>query len=553
MSTNSQHISRQQLNAAFLRLVVKALGYIVTMKGPVTATDILAAKNVMSDLTTQDLPSELIDAEWASVARNRQATLGEIASFAPHLPDEYKEWMVTVCVRFVRAISISPQAAQLAIAEIANALRILPERSQRVPSPTATSVTSKSIAFNIISIVIILVALYLGDYAYDSYHYNNGFQAAMRAECSYALGELDPVLSTSILGVPSGIPNPAQFAAAEIAEQCGELSAAQISLANDRFARALSILMKIDESDSPPHIYSGAQDLMHSIIETTAPILLADHETCGTDDTVPLTELFGTDTNAIAEFFFGCARVYESGEASARRLFGEDAVTQSRAFDTYVQTLASYPDSTVAMKIEQVLLASSLTCGRTQALLREESIVAREAFIDVLYQTCGSMYEEMQDYVNAVRLYEEYLDRFAEHPQVVEVSTALARSLFQRSLALGAPEIPEPVRSGDTRSGSTVVTIQNDTPEDMVISFSGVESRIEKLNACTKCQTFSQESVAECLNLGPTGTYTLTPGTYDVTVNAAGNAKVLPFRGTWDLRSGSKYSNCFYIVRNIFP
>jgi hypothetical protein len=44
------------------------------------------------------------------------------------------------------------------------------------------------------------------------------------------------------------------------------------------------------------------------------------------------------------------------------------------------------------------------------------------------------------------------------------------------------------------------------------------------------------------------GEYAVKPGKYEVVVLSSDSSRVTPFKGTWDLSGGDKYSNCFYIV-----
>jgi hypothetical protein len=119
--------------------------------------------------------------------------------------------------------------------------------------------------------------------------------------------------------------------------------------------------------------------------------------------------------------------------------------------------------------------------------------------------------------------------------------------------ASGAGEIAAPERSGSTDSASTLVVIQNDSPERLRLVFSGPEARIEELETCGACARYSLVGPAFCPEKGPIGRYTLQPGEYEVLVEAISDEGVTPFTGTWPLGEGGEYYTCFFIVTTLGP
>lgn len=480
-----------------------------------------------------------------------------------------------MCVRFTNTSDVNPQAARHAIDQIESAIRIAPERYQRIVSTLVTKRASSSVtpsetirsapavssptqalpsgivtsAVNengnnwkrwavVAGILAAIVAvIYFADYLYDLDQHIYGYAAYQRADCHTALSYMNRVSTASLFGGIGSVSNIVQTNATDVAEQCKTLAAAQVALAAGDPASALGRLLSIERASIPSFLISEADKLVQSLVLTTLPSALATYETCQQVDEIGVTAFFESNPNAIPEFLFGCGRAYDSNNH------------QSQAFDTYVGALADYPDSAVAVQIEQILLESNLSCGRSEILIGNDVIAARESFMGKLYLACGKTYEDAKDYENALRVYREFMGRFEEHPQLEDVRDGLARSLFQYALSLGAPEIPEPGRSGSTKSGQTVVVIQNDSPESMRISFSGPDTLIEDLGSCIGCRVFRMVDEPYCQELGPVGTYTLAPGTYNVVVEATSDDDVIPFVGTWVLEDGAEYSHCFYITR----
>jgi hypothetical protein len=83
--------------------------------------------------------------------------------------------------------------------------------------------------------------------------------------------------------------------------------------------------------------------------------------------------------------------------------------------------------------------------------------------------------------------------------------------------------------------------------------FSGPESRIEKLDACSSCIKYYGNGPTYCPEKGPVGRYTLTPGNYEVLVESISDKGITPWVGDWVLQSGNEYSNCFFIVTSSSP
>jgi len=93
-----------------------------------------------------------------------------------------------------------------------------------------------------------------------------------------------------------------------------------------------------------------------------------------------------------------------------------------------------------------------------------------------------------------------------------------------------------------------VELIQNDSPEQLSIVFSGPDVRVEEVNACGECIDYVGVGPIACPEKGPVAEYVLAPGTYEVVVKSSSGANVTPFRGTWTLKKGEEYSSCFYLV-----
>jgi tetratricopeptide (TPR) repeat protein len=193
-------------------------------------------------------------------------------------------------------------------------------------------------------------------------------------------------------------------------------------------------------------------------------------------------------------------------------------------------------------------------CGKIDAYEQENLLPQKNTLKPKLLYGCGQTYEEEKDYSSAIKMYENFLSEYPSHSLAPLVKESLARVIVTDARASGAGTIPAPERSGSTSSGTTVVVIQNDSPEHLRIVFSGPDARIEELEACSTCKTYSSFfTPSYCPEKGPVGRYTLSPGQYAVVVQSISDVGVTPWTGDWTLLSGDEYQSCFFITVTSIP
>jgi len=224
----------------------------------------------------------------------------------------------------------------------------------------------------------------------------------------------------------------------------------------------------------------------------------------------------------------------------------------TKSYLMYKRFLIEYPEHQLSAEVETALLANPYSCKRTQTL-KNTIIAERTDFLPSLYYRCGQAYEDDGDWANAITIYESFLADYPSHPLASDAEAALARSIVAQAKAANAGEIPAPERSGSTSSGVTEVIIQNDSPERLRIVFSGPESRVEELGACSSCKNYTSIGPLHCPEQGPIGHYTIKPGQYDVVVEASSSSRTTPWSGNWNLDSGDEYYSCFFIVSTFLP
>lgn len=110
-------------------------------------------------------------------------------------------------------------------------------------------------------------------------------------------------------------------------------------------------------------------------------------------------------------------------------------------------------------------------------------------------------------------------------------------------------ELGPPGETGHVEAGGEAeVTIINDTPYELTILVGAPNSVAITVEACPVCKVYSLVGPAFCPEEGrPQKVVRLKPGTCEVAAKVS-DPSVIPFYGTWDLRGGTAYFNCFYIV-----
>lgn len=223
----------------------------------------------------------------------------------------------------------------------------------------------------------------------------------------------------------------------------------------------------------------------------------------------------------------------------------------------YDDLLAEDPGSPLAMTIEQnvrsamtagpAALANATSCPKLDSLVNRGWLPDLDSNLPLFYQACGQVFVGTGDYSQAVNMFQRFITAYPNHPAFEDVKAALAKAAVAEARAAGAGEIAPPQSVGGSGSGPAVVVIQNDSPEQLSLIFSGPEAVIESLDVCPACSDFTTDPEF-CPELGPIGRYEVPAGTYEVVVSSISDTEVTPFTGTWELSPGEEYYSCFFLV-----
>lgn len=282
-------------------------------------------------------------------------------------------------------------------------------------------------------------------------------------------------------------------------------------------------------------LVSSARQRMAGLLLSTRPDQLANETVCERVEKLVEDARLPEDSPVLPGLYLACGAMYERvGQPHA-------------AFDMLAAALMTGPDSAPAQVALQSLAGNDFACENALALRSNPMFAGQRDFLSGLLISCAGTLGQQGDLAGAQRLYDQFLADFPDDPRAAQVQRAVVDLMIQQARSAGASEIPAPIRTGDVESGTARVVIQNDSPEPLRLIIAGPETRMEEIDACVNCPSFPSQAPEACLELGPTVTYELAPGAYDVLVEALTGEAVRPFVGSWTLESGAYYT-CFFIV-----
>jgi tetratricopeptide (TPR) repeat protein len=439
----------------------------------------------------------------------------------------------------------------------------------------------------------------------DQDNYNQGHQAYLQADCTAAIRHFDSVIGAWRLVDIGGFPG----RAAQQKAECLPFLAAVEQQQTGNFSGALMSYMSLIRDHNQSALKEAARGRGASLFGQAKPSQLADEHSCRSLDALRQENLIPQQDVNLPPFYLSCGQLYDSadnrqasfdmykkllteypnasaaGEAETALIANPLACTESEGLKNsviaqrnefmpslyyqcgqayastgdqqsslgmYIKLLTEYPNALRATEAETALLANPLACEGVDSL-KNSVIAQRNEFMPSLYYQCGQASEGQGSWDQAISMYERFLAEFPGHARAAEAEAGLARSIVSQAQTTSAGEIPTPERSGTTGTGMTDVVIQNDSPEHIRIVFSGPETRVEELEPCSSCTTYTGEGPLYCPELGPIGRYSLTPGDYDIVVEPIGNTRTIPWTGRWSLVAGDEYSSCFFRIITLEP
>lgn len=280
-------------------------------------------------------------------------------------------------------------------------------------------------------------------------------------------------------------------------------------------------------------------ELINNLTDTPDIFAVLEYETCSKQNELT-TAGWLPETNTMPKFLYYCSLVMI------------DRVYLDPAMQYLQELIQEHGQSEMAGKVWDSLNKSTEFCPLLSEMASNPIFSVSQDAIAQYYQSCGRNYEADNNYIGAVFMYESFLKMYPDHPSSADVQKSLAAALINQARAAGSGTIEKPSSSGYAPAGVARVVIQNDSPHDLKLVFSGPDARIEILAACPSCIDYSVMGPIFCPEKGPIGTYELTPGTYEVLVETTNEENIIPFTGTWSLEGGKEFYSCFFVVTSYY-
>ncbi|SFB86614.1 hypothetical protein [Streptomyces aidingensis] len=165
---------------------------------------------------------------------------------------------------------------------------------------------------------------------------------------------------------------------------------------------------------------------------------------------------------------------------------------------------------------------------------------AENSLAEAHYQ-CGSAAFVDGDYDTAESHMRTVVDEHEEHDRAGHAADVLIAIEIARIGDGATNTLPDPSAAGSAPSGTTTVTIINDSGVELEILYTGPETG-------TASVASAGAGGGQCLapDGKPSVTLQLAPGAYSVVARTP-DGSVTPYYGSWTLLSGTSYRDCYYI------
>jgi hypothetical protein len=388
-----------------------------------------------------------------------------------------------------------------------------------------TSVTGCFILFGLV--ILSILAYILLRYVGDKPIYNEAHTAFLKGDCITA----DPLYSELIQKVH--IFDFGRFKANSMKEirYCDDFTFATNAGINSLYE------LTIEHPENPlvEFVDEKAAQLLESLTKTKDYSGVLANEACNKESEFVNAGLI-LEESTLPLFKFNCSKyLLEAGDPNA-------------AFEHIVGILEKYPQHAVSKELRESFTNETIFCPLTQQMSDSSTFTNNMDNLANIFLDCGTNYTKQGEFGLATAIYESFLIKFPDHPGVETVNLLLPELLIKAARASGSGTIERPNESGRAPAGIARVNIQNDSPHDLRIVFSGPDARIEILPACETCMDYYAVGPLYCPEQGPIGTYDLTPGEFEVLVETINEDDVIPFTGTWDFQGGKAFYTCFFIV-----
>ena len=138
--------------------------------------------------------------------------------------------------------------------------------------------------------------------------------------------------------------------------------------------------------------------------------------------------------------------------------------------------LKNFPQHSITKNIYDSLTNETVFCPLTQQMSESPTFNNDVDNLANIFLDCAANYTKQSEFDLAAKIYDSFLNKFPEHPSVESVNLLLPELLIKAARASGSGTIERPNESGWAPDGIARVVIQNDSPHDLRIVFSGPDA-----------------------------------------------------------------------------
>ena len=347
---------------------------------------------------------------------------------------------------------------------------------------------------------------------------NQGLAAYQQGDCATALPRLNNVVNSSLFGAKNWIDEAQAPRAA-----CFDFQPAKDAQNAGNYGDALYKYFELVVGKRDATLFPFVKAEVAKIFSEVPAAEWATYDNCGWHNYKNIATYFDEEgmlpepAKNIPALFYECGQYLLNIESPRD-------IELFKAAESYIALLDQYPDHPLTLEVVSQLPQVMLDAAR------------------------GYLENDNPAYkADGMAMLTLLMERFPDHELANEAEAQLAKVIAENATAQGADQMPQPQAIAISGTNA-VVTIQNGSPTPIQVAISGPnDSVVDTLPECLACVQFTDSNAATCGAGVPSASYTLSPGTYQVTVSSLGDT-IIPFYGSWRLDGGFEYPNCIFVV-----
>ncbi len=212
----------------------------------------------------------------------------------------------------------------------------------------------------------------------------------------------------------------------------------------------------------------------------------------------------------------------------------------------YYRVITDYSDTPGAQQAAELVLATPEACEYSQDLLDGFEHENLSQYAPNMLLTCGRYFQDESNWLNAVLLYDQFLQEYPEHVQAQQAIDGLVVSSVERAKVVDPGDNEGLTPGAASPRDKAVIIIRSNSSVGLRLLLKGEENQIVEIPPCEDCVT-DDGSMEACPPDSLELHISVDPGEYEVALDAweyPGNPSWL---GEWKLSRGRTYYNCFYI------